>query len=51
MSEHEPKEIPGNLERFNGKLRLVVNPDRVGWWRFHDHYDSDGYCDNPGRGY
>jgi hypothetical protein len=19
--------------------------------RFHDHYDRNGYCDNPGRGY
>lgn len=24
---------------------------RTGWWRFHEHYDRDGYCDNPARGY
>jgi hypothetical protein len=38
-------------EMYEGKLREVVNPDRQGWWRFHEHYDRDGYCDNPGRGY
>lgn len=46
-----PQEIPGKLEMFNGKLTPVVNGDRVGWYRFHEHYDRDGYCDNPGRGY
>lgn len=45
------KEIPGKLEYFEGELREVINADRSGWWRFHDHYDRDGYCDNPGRGY
>jgi hypothetical protein len=47
----EQKEIPGKLEWFDGKLLTVKQPDRVGWWRFHEHYDRDGYCDNPGRGY
>jgi hypothetical protein len=46
-----PKAIPGKLEWYNGKLLPVVNGDRVGWWRFHDHYDRNGYCDNPARGY
>lgn len=22
-----------------------------GWWDTHEHYDRNGYCDNPGRGY
>lgn len=44
-------EIPGKLEWFEGKLLTVVDASRSGWWRFHEHYDRDGYCDNPGRGY
>lgn len=48
MSE---KEIPGKLEYHNGRLCRVVNADRQGHWRFNDHYDRDGYCDNPARGY
>lgn len=39
------------MEMYEGKMREVVNPDRQGWWRFHEHYDRNGYCDNPGRGY
>ena len=39
------------VEMFEGKWTRVLNGDRLGWWRFHDHYDRDGYCDNPGRGY
>lgn len=50
-TKEEQKEIPGKLELFEGKLTEVVNPDRIGWWRFHSHYDRDGYCDNPARGY
>ena len=49
--KEEEKEIPGKLEWFEGKLLEVKNPHRSGWWRFHSHYDRDGYCDNPGRGY
>lgn len=45
------QEIPGKLEYYEGKLRPVVDPGRTGWWRFHEHYDRDGYCDNPARGY
>jgi len=45
------KEIPGELEYFEGKLRHVVDASRSGWWRFHQHYDRNGYCDNPARGY
>jgi hypothetical protein len=45
------KEIPGELEYYNGELRTVVDASRTGWWRFHEHYDRDGYCDNPARGY
>lgn len=47
---HE-KEIPGKLEYFEGRLRKVVDASRLGWWRFNEHYDRDGYCDNPARGY
>lgn len=43
--------IPGVKEIFEGKLRMVVDSSRHGWWRFHEHYDRDGYCDNPARGY
>lgn len=39
------------VERFEGRWMEVKNGDRVGWWRFHDHYDRNGYCDNPARGY
>lgn len=46
-----PGEIPGKMEMFEGQLRKVVNPHRLGWWRFHEHYDRQGYCDNPARGY
>lgn len=54
MSEQqktEQKEIPRKLEWFDGELREVKNQSRSGWWRFHEHHDRDGYCDNPGRGY
>ena len=47
----QPQEIPGKLEMYDGKLREVVDASRSGWWRFHRHYDRDGYCDNPARGY
>lgn len=43
--------IPNELEIYEGKLCEVVNSTRIGWWRFHEHYDRDGYCDNPARGY
>lgn len=43
--------IPGKIEMYGGKLTAVLNPERTGWWRFHDHIDRDGYCDNPARGY
>lgn len=36
---------------YDGKVLKVVDNSRYGWWRFHEHYDRDGYCDNPGRGY
>lgn len=42
---------PGKLEMFEGVLRAVVDPRREGWWRFNEHYDRQGYCDNPARGY
>lgn len=45
------KEIPGKLEYYEGRLRKVVDSGRSGWWRFNEHYDRDGYCDNPARGY
>lgn len=39
------------VEMYEGKYRYVKNEDRSGWWRFNDHYDRNGYCDNPARGY
>lgn len=59
MPEHATKDADGtirdtngrHIEFYNGAWRVVVNGDRFGWWRFHDHYDRDGYCDNPARGY
>lgn len=39
------------FEVYEGRWRKVLNRDRSGWWRFHDHYDRNGYCDNPARGY
>ena len=47
----DSQEIPGELEWYDGKLRKVINAERTGWWRFHEHYDRNGYCDNPARGY
>ena len=38
-------------EMFEGKLTRVIDASRTGWWRYHQHYDRDGYCDNPARGY
>ncbi|NTG01836.1 hypothetical protein G6L30_17095 [Agrobacterium rhizogenes] len=51
IPKQEEKEIPGKLEFYEGKLRVVVDARKTGYWRFHEHYDRDGYCDNPGRGY
>jgi hypothetical protein len=28
------------IEPFEGHWRVVLNEDRTGWWRFHDHYDG-----------
>jgi len=39
------------IEEYEGQWMVVKNGERIGWWRFHDHYDRDGYCDNPARGY
>ena len=42
----------GNLiEVYENQWCTVLNGSRSGWWRFHEHYDRDGYCDNPARGY
>lgn len=41
----------GVYEIFEGAWREVKDGARDGWWRFHRHYDRDGYCDNPARGY
>jgi len=42
----------GNLiEIFEGRWREVKDTGRSGWWRFNQHYDRQGYCDNPARGY
>ena len=32
-------------------MNKMKDGSRFGWWLFHEHYDHDGYCDNPARGY
>lgn len=44
-------ESPGEVEMFEGHLMRVVDASKSGWWRYHEHYDRNGYCDNPARGY
>lgn len=44
-------EVPGQWELVGGKMTRVLDASRLGWWRYHEHYDRDGYCDNPARGY
>lgn len=39
------------IELFEGRWRIVKDGGRTGWWRYNEHYDRDGYCDNPARGY
>lgn len=39
------------IEVYEGQWRVVKDSSRSGWWRYHEHYDRDGYCDNPARGY
>lgn len=39
------------FEQYEGRWQQVVDSRRVGWWRFNEHYDRNGYCDNPARGY
>jgi hypothetical protein len=39
------------IEIYKGKWRVVKDGARSGWWRYNLHYDRDGYCDNPARGY
>lgn len=39
------------VEWVGNKWMKVLDGSRVGWWRHHEHYDRDGYCDNPARGY
>lgn len=39
------------IEFVDGQWLRVLHGDRWGWWRHHEHYDRDGYCDNPARGY
>lgn len=39
------------IEVFEGRWRVVKDGSRSGWWRFNEHYDRQGYCDNPARGY
>lgn len=38
------------IEFYEGQWHIVKDARRDGW-RFHEHYDRDGYCDNPARGY
>lgn len=39
------------IEVYEGRWQVVLDGGRSGWWRFHEHYDRNGYCDNPARGY
>lgn len=39
------------IEVYENRWLVVKDGGRSGWWRFHEHYDRDGYCDNPARGY
>lgn len=39
------------IEFYQNQWHVVKNGNREGWWRYHSHYDRDGYCDNPARGY
>lgn len=39
------------VELVDGKWLIVKDGSRYGWWRYHEHYDRNGYCDNPARGY
>jgi len=39
------------VELVKDKWLTVKDGSRSGWWRHHEHYDRNGYCDNPGRGY
>jgi len=50
-TKKDPNEGRDGYELYDGKWRKVVDGRRTGWWRFNEHYDRDGYCDNPGRGY
>ena len=48
----EVRDASGRLyELFEGRWQEVQDATRDGWWRFNRHYDRDGYCDNPARGY
>lgn len=47
----DPNENREGYELYEGKWQKVLDGSRTGWWRFHQHYDRDGYCDNPARGY
>lgn len=49
--QKDPNENREGYELYDGKWTKVLNVDRIGWWRYHNHYDRDGYCDNPARGY
>ena len=51
VKKTDPNENKEGYELYEGKWRKVLNGERSGWWRFHEHYDRDGYCDNPARGY
>ena len=50
-AKKDPNEGREGYELYDGKWRKVLDGRRDGWWRFHEHYDRDGYCDNPARGY
>lgn len=39
------------VEFFQGEWKPVLDIRRTGWYRFHEHYNRGGYCDDPARGY
>jgi hypothetical protein len=52
MKDGKTYNSQGQLIEINdGKWLIVKDASRWGWWRYHEHYDRNGYCDNPGRGY
>lgn len=41
-----PRQLAKRIMRIHDNTMTAL-----GWWANHSHYDRDGYCDNPCRGY